>query len=84
MLSKTLHKNANILGFFLHILEPCIWKWGTWSPCSKSCGGGKKEREKIITTEAKNGGSCLIEPSIDPGNCSTFDCPGKSNEKKII
>merc|ERR1719367_1132314 len=38
----------------------CEWtEWEGWSPCSKSCGDGIRERQRNVSREALNGGdSC--------------------------
>ncbi|XP_072390707.1 spondin-1 [Diabrotica undecimpunctata] len=42
-------------------LEPtdCVLsQWSDWSPCSASCGRGYRERFRVVTQPATNGGSC--------------------------
>ena len=39
--------------------EPCKWsQWTGWNECSKTCGEGKKIRNRIKDVTEKNGGDC--------------------------
>ena len=46
--------------------------WGSFSDCSKPCGGGTKTRE--IVRQAENGGA-LCE-GLSTMTCNTQECPG--------
>jgi alpha-tubulin suppressor-like RCC1 family protein len=46
----------------------CVGSFGAYGGCTKSCGGGKKERVYTITTEAQHDG---------------IECPNKDGDKEI-
>eukprot|EP01125_Pyxidicula_operculata_P016994 TRINITY_DN5910_c0_g2_i3.p1 TRINITY_DN5910_c0_g2~~TRINITY_DN5910_c0_g2_i3.p1 ORF type:complete len:565 (-),score=119.44 TRINITY_DN5910_c0_g2_i3:141-1835(-) len=50
----------------------CSWsEWGSWSTCSKSCGGGFHTRSK----SALNPNECTTKAPTQTIVCSTNDCP---------
>lgn len=55
----------------------CVGGWGSWSPCSKTCGGGGKLRTYRISTHARNGGTgCdYYSGQIQLGVCNPHACP---------
>ena len=59
--------------------EPCpvdcqMSAWGWWSPCTKSCGGGKRTRErKMLVPRSGNGKTC--GSNSEKGNCNAQPCP---------
>ena len=59
-------------------LVNCEWEaWGTYSKCSKSCGGGTQSRSRSKSVVESNGGSCSGFPT-ETKNCNTQGCPSKS------
>jgi len=53
--------------------------WGDWAVCSKSCGGGQRERRRKVLELPKNGGvPCDAELTItgpcNPGPCEVETC----------
>ena len=55
----------------------CEWSaWASYASCSKSCGGGTKQRQRYKSVQESNGGTChgLNEDTI---SCNTQNCPGK-------
>ena len=51
-------------------------KWGFYSPCTKSCGGGRQYRERTCTDPAPaNGGKNCIGRSRENRDCNTHACP---------
>lgn len=59
----------------------CAGSWGSWSNCSKSCGGGEQSRVFNITTHPANGGkecpvtqhqTCNLQPCNCSGTCGGF------------
>ena len=55
--------------------QACQWgKWGSWNSCSKTCGDGKKARNRKKTVVEKNGGKCNGN-SNEEDNCNTNNCP---------
>ncbi|KAJ1608198.1 TRAP-C2 extracellular protein [Cryptosporidium canis] len=73
---------------FLKDFEPCnefqciatrdceVGQWSVWSPCSASCGGGVKRRQREVQVPATGGGRCEFELSQKVG-CNGFRCPGE-------
>ena len=54
----------------------CQWSnWASYASCSKTCGGGTKQRQRYKTVQESNGGSCsgLTQDTV---SCNTQDCPG--------
>ena len=54
----------------------CTWaEWGVWGSCSRSCGGGIKQRIRTTSQEALHGGAvCSGEPTGIAG-CNAEPCP---------
>eukprot|EP00933_Yihiella_yeosuensis_P042894 TRINITY_DN37562_c0_g1_i1.p1 TRINITY_DN37562_c0_g1~~TRINITY_DN37562_c0_g1_i1.p1 ORF type:complete len:898 (-),score=127.82 TRINITY_DN37562_c0_g1_i1:113-2527(-) len=54
----------------------CLWdNWGDWSACTRTCGGGQRERHRIIVNDALGGGRpCKAASSIEIGPCGMNDC----------
>ena len=52
-------------------------QWGSWktTPCSRSCGTGKRTKTRTKTVSEKFGGKCKGESSIEE-TCNTNSCPG--------
>ncbi|KAJ1609837.1 TRAP-C2 extracellular protein [Cryptosporidium canis] len=73
---------------FLKDFEPCnefqciatrdceVGQWSVWSPCSASCGGGVKRRQREVQVPATGGGRCEFELNQKVG-CNGFRCPGE-------
>ncbi|PPS96829.1 TSP1/LNR (Lin-12/Notch) repeat containing protein [Cryptosporidium hominis] len=73
---------------FLKEFEPCnefqciatrdceVGQWSVWSPCSASCGGGVKRRQREVQVPATGGGRCEFELNQKVG-CNGFKCPGE-------
>ncbi|VDI18354.1 Hypothetical predicted protein [Mytilus galloprovincialis] len=60
----------------IHI-QILIGEWGTWTPwaqCSKSCGRGRKRRERTCNAFSTCGGS-----NIETDQCNTIPCPVDGN-----
>jgi hypothetical protein len=49
----------------------CVWEWGPFGTCDKPCGGGKKQRTRVI----KEAGRRCDGPAIDFADCNTGACP---------
>ena len=55
-------------------------KWGQWSDCSKSCGGGKQFRVRTCTNPPPSAGgkNCsALEETLRTRDCVVANCPGK-------
>ena len=60
--------------------DDCTWgDWGQWGPCSQSCGGGIRLRNRIISRQAEHGGNC-IPSSTDMELCNDVECPTGKND----
>ena len=55
----------------------CVGSFGEYGSCSKTCGGGKKERVYKVTQQDKyDGKECLNKTGdIDISDCNTQPCP---------
>ena len=54
----------------------CEWtEWEEWSPCSKSCGDGIRERQRNISVEALNGGDSCQGAAAAFEECNDGLCP---------
>jgi len=62
----------------------CEWgAWGTYSKCSKSCGGGTKSRSRSKSVVESNGGSCSGFPT-ETKNCNTQGCPRQYSSIMVV
>ena len=54
---------------------PCdVSEWSAWSRCSRSCGSGRRSRDRYVVQSAKHGGSC--EDNLkESTSCNTRPCP---------
>lgn len=54
----------------------CKWgDWEEWSGCTVTCGGGNRQRSRVIAQAAENGGkSCPALDKIEVAPCSTDQC----------
>ena len=50
-------------------------KWGSWSLCSKTCGGGTQSRERDCMREL---GDCMQGNSTETSSCGNNPCPGET------
>jgi len=57
-------------------VEDCqVNHWLEWSPCSRKCGGGRRERQRMIAKKAQNGGLlCTLgeDPPCVRSNCKVL------------
>ena len=60
-----------------YILVNGNWaSWGSYEPCSESCGGGQKRRERSCTNPApKYNGTDCQGSSVQTKSCNTKACP---------
>merc|ERR1712212_263973 len=67
----------------------CTWgPWGSWSACSKTCGGGTRTQTRIKSVVEANGGACIgknqQEETCNQEKCQTCDDDIlNQNEEKI-
>nr|XP_045016023.1 SCO-spondin [Jaculus jaculus] len=55
-------------------------EWGTWGPCSVSCGGGHQSRQRsCVDPPPKNGGAFCPGASQESAPCSLQPCPGETD-----
>jgi len=54
----------------------CVWGlWGSWTHCTKTCGGGKSTRSRAKVKEAMDGGhDCIGEGHLER-DCNAQPCP---------
>jgi hypothetical protein len=51
----------------------CVYEWGLWSACTKTCGSGNMQRDLVVTTWANHGGVAC--PSRQDRVCNAHVCP---------
>jgi hypothetical protein len=57
-------------------VEDCDYEeWSKWSKCSKTCGGGMKERSRGLTNDAMNGGKGCDQSLKEVEPCNAECCP---------
>ncbi|KAM4853982.1 papilin [Thomomys bottae] len=49
--------------------------WGQWSPCSRTCGGGIRFRERPCHSHRRDGGASCVGPARSHQMCRTESCP---------
>ncbi|GAB5572999.1 papilin isoform X4 [Prionailurus iriomotensis] len=53
-----------------------LWgPWGSWGPCSRTCGGGISFRERPCYSQRTDGGSSCVGPVRSHRSCHTESCP---------
>ena len=59
--------------------------WGTFSTCTKTCGGGTQKRERKCNSPPPSaGGKNCVGPAVEIRNCNVNGCPGKYDWKLDI
>ena len=59
------------------LIVDCQWDiWQPWSSCTKTCGGGNKQRGRTKIQDESCGGIACTGNSIDQIDCNTQCCPG--------
>ncbi|OLP93041.1 Semaphorin-5B [Symbiodinium microadriaticum] len=54
----------------------CKWSdWSAWGGCSKSCGGGSRQRNRRIIIKTRNGGQDCPGSALDHQECNAEACP---------
>jgi hypothetical protein len=63
--------------------------WGSWTPCTLSCGGGTKNRERTFVQPTFGGVECSVDPErisfvgdveTSQTSCNSFSCPEDCEE----
>ena len=69
------------LSFYVSV--NCEWeRWGAFSSCTKTCGGGTMYRTRSKSREEEFGGTCTGK-SREEKTCNNQDCPGKTFTSSI-
>ncbi|XP_023287905.1 A disintegrin and metalloproteinase with thrombospondin motifs 9 isoform X2 [Orussus abietinus] len=65
-------------------LQPVDGQWGAWSrygECSRSCGGGVKQKVRECNDPPpKNGGNYCVGDRVRYRSCGTRECPSKASD----
>lgn len=62
--------------FSLRLVDGHWSNYGSWSPCSKSCGGGTHYKERSCNNPPPaNGGKNCVGAARETGTCNTQACP---------
>ena len=59
----------------VHYIEGTWGKWGNWSVCTKTCGGGTRSRTRKCVKKCKKGKDC-VGLSEQSEHCNTKCCGG--------
>ena len=60
-----------------HLVD-CRWgPYGTWSECTKTCGGGTRFNTRAIKQKAENGGNPCVGAATRTVSCNEHSCPSK-------
>ena len=60
-------------------------RWGTFSTCTKTCGGGTQKRERKCNSPPPSaGGKNCVGPAVEIKDCNINGCPGKYDWKLDI
>ncbi|XP_037357738.1 papilin [Talpa occidentalis] len=54
--------------------------WGSWSPCSRTCGGGISFRERPCYSHRRSGGSSCLGPTRSHRTCHMESCPSRARD----
>ena len=55
----------------------CRWsRYGPWTACSATCGGGFQRRRRVVRKEAENGGKPCTGENLETRSCNTDPCTG--------
>jgi len=81
VLTRSMHlKTFFILLLSISVVNGGYSDWGQFGGCSKTCGGGKKTRERTCTNPppSSDGEDCSrLGPSSSTRECHNQECPGK-------
>ena len=60
-----------------------IWgKWGAWSDCSTTCGGGSQTRSRKCVRPPIFADDC-VGPELERKNCGSMPCDASKNKRSI-
>ncbi|CAD7922583.1 unnamed protein product [Amoebophrya sp. A120] len=61
-----------------HNPQDCVLsEWSSWSSCSKDCGGGQKNRTRVVVTEAAHLGKPCSGSLVETEACNDAACVAK-------
>ncbi|CAK0903925.1 unnamed protein product, partial [Prorocentrum cordatum] len=57
-------------------LDCLVSSWMAWTPCTRKCGGGERQRQRTILRHSENGGRPCSASLSEMEPCSTQACSG--------
>ncbi|GFR10803.1 spondin-1 [Trichonephila clavata] len=65
------------------IIDCVVTPWSEWSPCSLTCGNGRKERRRMIKLNPENGGKACPNKLVQRRKCKDNPpCPDRMRDKE--
>ena len=63
----------------------CMWsRFGEWSQCSASCGGGTQRRSRRVLLDATGGGRRCSGKSEETKSCNLNSCNIGKGKKSLV
>ena len=63
---------------FILVSVHCAWDdYGSWTTCTKTCGGGTQVRQRQVATPAQFGGAACEGGAAEQRVCNVQGCPSK-------
>ena len=65
--------------FICTVVDGKFGAWGSWGPCSVTCGEGRNTRSRACDSPpASNGGTECVGDLVESADCAADPCTGKS------
>ncbi|XP_054716081.1 spondin-1-like [Uloborus diversus] len=67
------------------VIDCVVTPWSEWSPCSHTCGNGRKERRRMIKLNPENGGKPCPAKLVQRRKCKENPpCPDRMGDKEAV